>query len=322
MAQTKISSHLDWTMVFLVVLLVTCCISSSSALALTVNKPTEVSWSNRLGVTLTPIATGVWAAERPYVWNSINVGGRSVICRVGDGTLLVHSPVEWTAELGECLDTLGGGVGHVVSPNYEHLKYASQWHTQYPEAKMYACPGLPDRMPEVTWDCELGIDPTPPELEGTIDLVYFDCEINPFTRKPFFNEINLFHVKSKSIIMTDTFWNYPSSDVPNYASVMEQNGIDTLHECPKMPVEGAPVNKKLPSVVVPFGSKLWKFGMDQVYLPFYKKFMVGNGERRPKFNRAVQKVLNWDADMIVPCHGDVIRGKDLCQDVLKTHFYE
>lgn len=305
-----------------IVLLVTCCISTSWALALSVNKPTEVSWSNRLGVTLTPITTGVWAAERPFIWNSIDVGGRSVICRVGDGTLLVHSPVRWTENLGECLEALGGGVGHIVSPNYEHLKYAAQWHAKYPDAKMYACPGLPDRMPEIKWDCELGVEPIPSEWEGSVDVVHFDCEINPFTRKPFFNEVNLFHCKSKSVVMTDTFWNYPTSDMPNYFDIMEQNSIDTLHECPKMPVEGAAsMRKKLPPAEVPFGSKLWKFGMDRVYLPFYKKFMVGNGERRPKYEESVKKLLAWDAETIVPCHGDIIRGKDLCNDVLKNHFY-
>ena len=81
-----------------------------------------VTWSNRLGLHLTPIETGLWAAERPFVWNSIDVGGRSVIARMPDGTLLVHSPVEWTPELGERIDKLGGGVGHIISPNYEVRK--------------------------------------------------------------------------------------------------------------------------------------------------------------------------------------------------------
>ena len=82
-----------------------------------------VTWSNRLGLHLTPIATGLWAAERPFVWNSIDVGGRSVIARMPDGTLLVHSPIEWTPELGERIDRLGGGVGHIISPNYEVGKF-------------------------------------------------------------------------------------------------------------------------------------------------------------------------------------------------------
>ena len=48
----------------------------------TANLPLPRTWSNRWGLTITPIATGMWAAERPFLWNGIDVGGRSVICRM------------------------------------------------------------------------------------------------------------------------------------------------------------------------------------------------------------------------------------------------
>jgi hypothetical protein len=282
-----------------------------------INPPTSKTWSNRLGTTLTPITTGVWAAERPFIWNKIDVGGRSVICRVSDGTLLVHSPVEWTEDLALCLDKLGGGVGHVVSPNYEHLKYAKQWSEKYPLAKMYACPGLPARLPEISWNVEIGSEP-PIEFGGSVDSVHFDCEVNPVTNKPFFNEIVFFHMKSKSLFMADAFWNYPESQLPNYFGVSDTGAI---HECPKMPVGGL-TSDTLPPIEVPLGTKLWKFGMDKVYLPFYKNLMVGkSGERRAKYEKAVAKVLSWNAEVIIPCHGDVIRGEKLCRKVLSEHFF-
>ena len=135
---------------------------------------------------MTPITTGVWAAERPFVWNGIDVGGRSLIVRMSDGRLLVHSPVMWTTELGRCIEALGE-VGCIVSPNYEHVKYAKQWAEQYPNAEMYACPGLSARKPEVKWSGELkGGDQV---LGDTLASVWFDCEVSPFTDKPFFNEV-------------------------------------------------------------------------------------------------------------------------------------
>jgi hypothetical protein len=282
-----------------------------------ISPPIEKTWSNRLGLTLTPIATGVWAAERPFVWNGIDVGGRSVICRVGDGTLLVNSPIDWTKSLGDCLDVIGGGVGHVVSPNYEHLKYAKQWHEVYPLAKKLGCPGLPGRLNEIPWSGELGLGKDPEEFTDSIGTVFFDCEVNPFTNKPFFNEVILFHVESKSVIMTDTFWNYPSSELPNYFGT---EGTGSIHVCPKVPVtyEGY----TLPPKKVPFGTRAWKFGMDKIFLPFYKRLMVGSkgSERRVKYEVAVKKVLAWEPEIIVPCHGDVIRGKELCRAVLEKHF--
>lgn len=61
--------------------------------------------------------------------------------------------------------------------------------------------------------------------------------------------------------------------------------------------------------------------MDKVYWPFYQRFMVGNhGPRRDKYNQAVMKLLQWDVEVIIPCHGDVIYGKNLCREVLVKHF--
>jgi hypothetical protein len=43
----------------------------------------------------------------------------------------------YISDTGDSLEGLGGGVGHVVSPNYEHLKYAKQWAEVYPAAKKH-----------------------------------------------------------------------------------------------------------------------------------------------------------------------------------------
>jgi hypothetical protein len=286
-----------------------------------VNPSLPVSWSNRLGCTLTPIATGVWAAERPFTWNKIDVGGRSVVCRVGDGKLLVHSPVQWTKSLGNCLESLGGGVGYVVSPNYEHLKYTQEWANMYPEAIKIACPGLPQHLPDVKWS-EIDADDAKfsKEFRDTIEYVHFDCEVNPFTNKPFFNEVVWFHVRSKTVFMADVYWNYPRHAHPKYNA--DEEGTGRIHICPKMPVDNAPESGLLPEVPVPVGTALWKLGMDRVYLPFYKRFMVGkSGERRRKYEDAVATVLSWQPEVIVPCHGDVVRGRELCSKVLTEHFF-
>lgn len=286
------------------------------------NPSFPVTWSNRLGTTLTPISTGVWAAERPFRWNNIDVGGRSVVCRVGDGKLLIHSPVQWTERLAQSLEALGGGVGYIVAPNYEHLKYTEEWANMYPEAIKIACPGLPQRLPDIKWSMEITIDDNKfsQEFRDTVEYVHFDCEINPFTNKPFFNEVVWFHVRSKTVFMADVYWNYPSTALPNYAGDEEGTGI--IHVCPKMPVDNAPQSGQLPEVAVPKGTSLWKLGMDKLYLPFYKRLMVGKGgERRRKYEEAVATVLRWQPEVIVPCHGDVVRGKRLCSQVLTEHFF-
>lgn len=226
-----------------------------------------ITWSNRLGITLTPISTGVWGAERSFIWNNIDVGGRSVICRMNDGSLLVHSPVNYTSELGSALTALGGNVGYIVSPNFEHLKYASQWSEVFPSAKLVACPGLPTKKTKYTdgmkWDIELGHSSS--WADDSIDTIFFDCE--SVLGQPFFNEVIFYHKKSKTCFLTDVYWNYPASDLPNYYGEEETGQI---HQCSKVPVE----SKLLPSINVPFGTKAWKFGNIFIIMIHYSLFLL------------------------------------------------
>ena len=97
--------------------------------------------------------------------------------------------------------------------------------------------------------------------------------------------------------------------MPNYIDTMQQS--TTTIAVPQAKVE------------VPFGTRLWKFGMDKVYLPFYKNFMVGKrGDRRDRYKTCVNKVLEWEMNCIIPCHGDVIKGSpDFCRNILYDHFH-
>lgn len=296
--------------------MVACLISERSTLAALVNKNVGQSWSNRLGLTVTPIATGIWAAERPFIWSGIDVGGRSVIARLprqnGEdlGRLLIHSPVQWTESLGSAIQEFGT-VGAIIAPNYEHLKYIKEWSDIYPSAEIWACPGLPSRMPGVQWTREFNSDECN-KPEG-VEALWLNCEVNPFSGQPFFNEVVFYHQASKALFVTDAFWNYPSSDRPNFDAVTRTGDV---HDCSRVPVDST----RLPSVPVPFGTSAWKFGMDKVYLPFYRRVMVGKGTRRERYEECVSKILSWDVELVVPCHGDIIRGRELCARVLKQHF--
>ena len=247
------------------------------------------TWSNRFDSVLTPITTGVWSADRPFVWNGIDVGGRMTVARVGDD-LMVHSPVEWTPELGDALRSLGGSIKHVIAPNYEHLKYTEQWSKQYPDAFMYACPNLPSRMPEIDFNFEFGKTDVDTTFAENIDFIWLDCETNPATGRPFFNEVVFYHKPSKTLMAADAFWNYPEGSMPNFYG---KEGMGTQqHECSKVPL---PTNYDI-NVKVPFGTKLWKFGMDKIYLPFYKKLMIRG--KLHEYNTAVNNILNWEVETI------------------------
>ncbi|KAL3924442.1 MAG: hypothetical protein SGILL_001039 [Bacillariaceae sp.] len=268
-------------------------------------------WSNRAGLALTPVALpGVYTGDRPFYWNNIDVGCRMVVIQLEKSNdLWVHSPVGLDASTKQALSKLGN-VKYVVSPNYEHLKFAEQWYKEYPGAYMWGCPGLSERLPNIKFEGEIPsglLRPTQNDQKencwdfNEIVPLHLDMEVNPFTGKAFFNEVIFYHRPSKTLMTTDLFWNYPQSD-----------GV------PNSNLQGDKEWELAPTVeTIPLGSRLWKQGMDKVFLPFYKNLMVKN---RGYYDE-VKKVLleEWDIETLIPAHGDIIRGKDLIRNVLSKH---
>ena len=232
----------------------------------------DYDWSNPSGSVLTPLREKVWAAERPFVWQGIDVGGKMGVVKMRDGSLWVHSPVDLDDDLRAALTETGGDVKHIVSPNFEHVKYAAQWKAAFPDAVLWGCPGMIDKKPLIPFDREVGVgDACPEEWNGEFELAFFDCEVNPFVGAPFFNEVVFHHRPSGVVLVTDLFWNYGG-------------GGEAL----------------------PAATRAWKFGMDRVYLPFYRAFMVRD---RARFAERIGRVMAWEFDSLLPCHGTFVDGR-------------
>jgi Domain of unknown function (DUF4336) len=308
----------------------------------TVGGYSSVGWSNRLGTVLTPASIpGVYTGDRQFLWNNIDVSCRMVVIQLSSSgsssnkdscDLWVHSPVGLDPPLQEALDKLGT-VKYVISPNYEHLKFAPEWAKAYPDAYFWACPGLVERMPEINFAGEIPHhirpsswttidnnmnnnnrkeeDRTVVVASSTLHLdkcwdleeiqpLHIDVEVNPATGKPFFNEVIFYHKPSQTLITTDLFWNYPQPDgIPN----------SNLKESPVYNWELAP---SLDSI--PLGSRAFFFAMNRLYLPLYKNIMVTD---KDKYRKIVNFIVNnWEATTLIPAHGDLIRGQKIIQQVL------
>ena len=259
----------------------------------------EITWSNPQGTTLTQIADDVWLAERPFYPRLPGLQGTDVACkaaivRLPDGTLWVHAPVGLDDQLRQALAKLGP-VGHVVTPNTEHQKFAPLWFIEYPEAVSYACPGLRERKPEAGWQTSLeslldapgGLTSThPPEAwGGAIDMCWVRDKIPLTPGIPFFNEVVFCHRPSGTLFVTDLWWNYPAAGTDTSPAVEE----------------------------VPLSSRLWKVGMDQIYRPVYNRLMDADGTRASSF----ETILGWPWDYIAPCHGEPV-AED-AKTVLRAH---
>jgi len=280
-------------------------------------------WSNRPGTVLTPVhlEPGVYTGDRPFYWNDIDVSCRMTVVELpsqtnGKPDLWVHSPVNLDGPMMETIGKLGT-VKYVMSPNYEHLKFAASWYQNFPDAGMWGCPGLAERKKDIKWTGEIADGFRPIGWKGrdgtyvSPDSELWDCSVlqplhlniekNPFTGRPFFNEVIFYHAPSKTLITTDMFWNYPGSVVPN-----KEFGRDDSWEL-------APVVDK-----IPLGSRAWKIGMDKIYAPFFSSFMVTD---RSEYRDICSHILNvWDVETVIPAHGDILRGKDLIRSVLTKFF--
>ena len=159
--------------------------------------------------------------------------------------LLVHSPVFLDAPLKDAIDRLGT-VRHIISPNYEHVKYAKMWGEAYSNVFMWGCPEIMEREPDVCWSGEIPYGCRPPTYRGLnessnagvynlpkemwdwseVQPLHVDVEVNPFTGRPFFNEVVFFHSKSKTLLTTDTYCNYLGDGITNSNYDSLKNPLD------------------------------------------------------------------------------------------------
>lgn len=147
--------------------------------------------------TLVPFAEELWTVARPQRFWGVETGTRTTIIRLSGGGLFVHCPVALDPELRREVDALGPVVG-VVAPSLFHHLYVGQWMAAYPEAEVWACPGLERKRSDLAWTGVLG--------DAPVDAWKADVEQAAFTAR-FENEIVFFHPKSRTLVCADALLN-------------------------------------------------------------------------------------------------------------------
>ena len=105
---------------------------------------------------------GVWIREGPVVpfVAGFPYPTRMAVIRLSDGGLFVWSPVALSPALRREVDALGP-VRCLVSPNLLHHLFLGEWKAAYPEARLFASPGLRRRRTDLAFDADLGDAPDP-----------------------------------------------------------------------------------------------------------------------------------------------------------------
>ena len=110
-----------------------------------------------------------------------------------------HLPEKLDKALKEELNILGK-VAYLISPNKLHHLFLSEWISAYPNAKCYASPALVAKRRDIKFIKELS---NSPENEWADEI-----KQTVFQGSPIMQEVVFFHIKSKTLILTDLIENF------------------------------------------------------------------------------------------------------------------
>jgi Domain of unknown function (DUF4336) len=164
----------------------------------------------------------LWTADGPVVsFFGFRYPTRMAAIRLSNGGLFLWSPTALTPALAHTLDALGP-VRYLVSPNKLHYLFLADWKRAYPDAKLYASPGLAKRRKDLTFDAELGDAPAP-EWAADIDQVLM---LGSFA----LTEAVFFHRPSATAIFADLIQNFPPNWFTGWRGVVARlDGLVAPH---------------------------------------------------------------------------------------------
>lgn len=161
-------------------------------------------------LTLKEWGPSIWTVDGPevrYGFGPLQVPcpTRMTIVQTGDGSVLVHSPVELTDALAAEIADIGD-VKALIAPNQNHFLFLAPWAKTYPQAQVFAAPGLAGKTgvpPHTALTHDL-------ETPWSDDLYHIRLDLGDFTESVFY------HRASRTVIVTDLMMNYEAERVRGF----------------------------------------------------------------------------------------------------------
>lgn len=147
-------------------------------------------------------AEGVWFASAPNTYLGWQLGTRMTVLRLGDGSLLIHSPIALDDSLKREIDTLGP-VGHIVAPNLFHHLYAGDAAKAFPEAKVHGAAGLRKKRPDLRLDALLS-EQNEPAWRDDLETLAIEGTL--------LDETIFWHKPSGTLVTADLIENFETAD--------------------------------------------------------------------------------------------------------------
>ena len=152
---------------------------------------------------LIPFGENLYLADGPTVsFFGIPYLTRMAVARLTSGKVWVWSPIALTEELAGAVEAIGP-IGFIVSPNKLHHLFLPEWNDRWPDARLYAPPGLARKKKELHFDAQLGDHPDG-AWSSDIDQVVFRGSFA-------LEEVVFFHRASRTAIFGDLIQRFPES---------------------------------------------------------------------------------------------------------------
>jgi hypothetical protein len=112
---------------------------------------------------------GIWIADEAVNILGMRLSATMTVLRLGDGSLLLYSPISATPERRSAVEAIGP-IAHIYAPNLFHHLRIREWAEAFPSARLHAPAGLSKKRPDLRIDRIHGTSPEP-AFEGLVDEV-------------------------------------------------------------------------------------------------------------------------------------------------------
>lgn len=167
---------------------------------------------------LMPFGQNLYYADGPTVpFYGFPYPTRMAVAQLSTGATWVWSPVALTKELASAVQAVGP-VGFIVSPNKLHHLALEEWRNRWPDARLYAPPGLARKKKKLHFEAELGDQPD--------ESWKIDIDQTVFRGSPAMEEVVFFHRASRTAIFGDLIQRFPRAATTGWkGALMRLDGL-------------------------------------------------------------------------------------------------
>ena len=190
------------------------------------------------------------------------------IIRLLGNRIMLISPIKLESQTKQEINNLGT-VTYIIAPNLFHYLYLQECKNIYPQAKLLAAPGLKTKQPSLKIEQVFFQD----EIDFKSELKYIlftGFQVLSIPKAATLNEVVFFHRESKTLILTDTVFNFDRS-FP-WVSQLAAKVIGSY-------------NTLRPSLL--------------------EKLVIKD---KAKVKASVETILNWDFQRVIMAHGSIVEN--------------